>query len=256
MKRLLLVLLAALPAAAHDFWLQPADFRPAARAETAMTLQVGHGPYRQLSPIPASRITRFEAAGPPGAADLRLDALRFDRPGAYVLALETDDRAQSHLPAIRFNDYLAAEGLTPAIEERRRTGRTDRDGSEIYRRCAKAILLVGPPAEDGSVTRPVGLTLEIVPERNPYALPHDAALPVRVLYRGVPLAGALVKFTDLGRDEQPAETHRTDAEGRAAFAWPDKGAWLLNVIWTEIRPPSAETDFATTFSSLSFGFPS
>jgi hypothetical protein len=254
MKRLLLALLAAAPAAAHDFWLQPADFWPAAEVETAMTLQVGHGPYRQRSPIPPSRITRFGAAGP-ADADLRLDGLRFQRPGLYVLALETDDRAQSHLPAIRFNDYLAAEGLTPAIEARRRDGRTDRDGSEAYCRCAKAILHVGSEGEGDSATRPVGLALEIVPERDPYARPHAAALPVRVLYHGAPLAGALVKLTDLGHDEQPVEAHRTDAEGRAAFAWPDHGAWLLNVIWTEALPPSAETDFATTFSSLSFGFP-
>jgi len=34
------------------------------------------------------------------------------------VVLETDDRAQSHLPAIRFNDYLRAEGLTAALEQR------------------------------------------------------------------------------------------------------------------------------------------
>ena len=247
MKRFLLILLAALPASAHDFWLQPAEFWP--RTETRLTFLVGHGPDRQRSPIPASRIIRLEAPG----AEVALDALRFDHAGTYVLALETDDRAQSHLPALRFNDYLAAEGLSPAIEERRRTKRTDRDGSEIYRRCAKALLQVGSVAT--LITEPVGLALEIVPERDPYAQPHPAALPVRVLYHGLPLAGALVKFTDLDHDEQPVETHRTDRDGRAVFALPDQGSWLLNVVWTETRPPSAETDFATVFSSLSFGFP-
>ena len=244
MKRLIVLAMLASSASAHDFWLQP--------VRTTVTLLVGHGPDRQGSPIPASRITRFETIGPEGALGLHLGEA--PRPGAYLLALETDDRAQSHLPALRFNDYLAAEGLTPAIEERRHTGRQDRDGSEIYRRCAKA-LLAGPSAEEDSVTRPLGLKLEIVPERSPYALPRAADLPVRVLYRGHPLAGALVKFTDLARDEQPVETHRTGPDGRAVFALPAKGSWLLNVIWTEARPPEAETDFDTTFSSLSFGFP-
>jgi retron-type reverse transcriptase len=36
---------------------------------------------------------------------------------------------------------------------------------------------------------------------------------------------------------------------------PSSGTWLLNVIWTKVQPRSAETDFQTTFSSLSFGFP-
>jgi hypothetical protein len=40
--------------------------------------------------------------------------LRLKNPGAYVLVLQTDDRAQTHLPSIRFNDYVKVEGLTPA----------------------------------------------------------------------------------------------------------------------------------------------
>lgn len=256
MKRLLLLAMLARSVAAHDFWLQPDFFWPADGTDIPMNLQVGHGPYRQRSPIPASRVTRFEAIGPDGAAPLPLGtALRFEHPGAYLLALETDARAQSHLPSIRFNDYLAVEGLTPAIEERRRTHRQDRDGSETYRRCAKALMQIGPSAGEDIATRPLGLTLEIVPERSPYALPHATALPVHVLYHGRPLPGALVKFTDLAQDEQPVETHRTDPDGRAVFALPAKGSWLLNVIWTETRPPEAETDFDTSFSSLSFGFP-
>lgn len=235
MRRLLLALLLASPVSAHDFWLQPGEFWPA--GETTVSLLVGHGPDRQRSPIPASRFVRFEAEA-----------------GADLWVLETDDRAQSHLPALRFNDYLTAEGLTPAIEERKRSRHRERDGSENYRRCAKAILKAGSGG-GAAVTRPVGLTLEIVPERDPYAQPHDAALPIRVFYRGAPLAGALVKFTDLDHDEQPVETHRTDAEGRAIFAAPDHGSWLLNVVWTEVQPPSKDTDFDTSFSSLTFGFP-
>lgn len=216
---LLFALLLALPAAAHDFWIQP---------QAPYSLLVGHGPYRQVSPIPPSRIIRSETIG------------------GHLMVLETDDKAQSHLPAIRFNDYLKAEGLTPALEERERTGRTNRDGSERYSRRAKALIGVGPG--DPLFTHRVGLTLEIVPE-------PGAGLPVRVFYKDQPLAGALVKLTDLDHDEEPYQTRRTDETGRAAFALPQKGSWLLNVIWTEAQGPAAETDFATIFSSLSFTFP-
>src|SRR5258708_3653105 len=102
---------------AHDFWVQPNEYWLRPDAIIPMTLQVGHGPFRQRSPIQISRIARFAAIGPQGAPiDLRGNLhlggsaadgeLRFRTPGAYVLVLETDDRAQSHLPAIRFNDYL------------------------------------------------------------------------------------------------------------------------------------------------------
>ncbi len=253
----------ASPAVAHDFWIQPQAYRVEAGAETPMTLQVGHGPLRQRSQIPGRRIVRFAAVDPGGrTTDLRGaltlgemardGTLIFDGSGAQVVVLETDSAAQSHLPAQRFNDYLAVEGLTPAIAFRARTGRTGADGSEAYGRVSKAIVQVGPGGgRQGQVTKPMGLTLEIVPEVSPYALPRPAALPVRVIYRGRPLAGALVKLTDLAQDEAPVETHRTDAAGRARFAMPKAGTWLLNVIWT--RPlEGAETDFETTFSSLSF----
>jgi uncharacterized GH25 family protein len=255
--------------AAHDFWLQPSEYWISAAALTPMTLQVGHGPFRQRSPIPARRITRFEAIAPKGALidlheQLRLGQaaedgdFRFTTPGAYVLVLQTDDRAQTHLPSIRFNDYLMVEGLTPALEQRMRLHQMDADGSERYSRCAKSIVQVGPlsAGTQGQVSKPVGLPLEIVPEVNPYSVPRPANLPLRVIYAGRPLAGALVKLTDLKNDASPFEVHLTDHDGRASFTMPTSGSWLLNVIWTKALPHSEETDFETVFSSLSFGFPS
>lgn len=262
-----LLAFASMPAQAHDFWLQPASYWVAPSAPVPLTLQVGHGAYRQRSPISARRIVRFEDVAPDGSVtDLRprlhlgseSDAeAALAAGGTHVLALETDNRALTSLPAIRFNDYLRSEGLTPALAERERTHRTDRDGAERYGRHAKALLRVGPAAEasGGAATRPLGMALEIVPERDPYALPHADALPVRVLYQGRALPGALVKLTRLEHDDAPVETHRTDAAGRAVFGIPAQGSWLLNVIWTRPLPPGDEVEFETDFASLAFGYP-
>ena len=256
-------------AVAHDFWLQPTEYWIGADALSTMTLQVGHGPFRQRSPIPARRITRFEAIGPTGAVidlheQLRLGQttedgdFRLKSPGTYVLVLQTDDRAQTHLPAIRFNDYLSVEGLTPGLEQRARLHRTDADGFERYSRCAKSIVQVGPAdaRSQTQVSKPVGLMLEIVPEANPYGVGRSSSLPIRVIYANRPLAGALVKLTNLKDDASPFETHLTDLNGHASFTMPTSGTWLLNVIWTKASPPSDEADFETVFSSFSFGFPS
>ena len=259
-----LALLPHLPAEAHDFWLQPERFTLAPNTAMPLTLQVGHGPYRQRSQIPLRRIIRFAAIGEDGAAiDLRASLhpgaasndgmLTLRQPGTHVLLLETDSKAQSHLPALRFNDYLRVEGLTPALAARERNQRTHADGSENYSRCAKALVQVGTELS-GRVTAPLGLPLEIIPMLNPYAERQSARLPIEIQYFGKPLAGATVKLTDLEHDAEPLETRISDSHGRAEFSMPKAGRWMVNVVWTRELPRTSDTDFETVFSSLSFGF--
>lgn len=257
------------PAAAHDFWIQPQTYWPQPQVSTAISLQVGHGRDRQRSAIAKRRITRFVAIGADGRTiDLRdrlqlggEDDGKVELPaGTYMMVLETDASAQSHLPAIRFNDYLQVEGLTPALQHRQRNGRMQVEGSENYSRRSKAIVQVGAASVSSAASaqallaRPIGLPLEIVLEQNPYANPRPARLPVRVIYEGRPLAGALVKLTRLEDDAAPIDMQRSDGAGCASFAMPTRGSWLLNVIWTKPLPASSETDYETVFASLSFGF--
>jgi len=244
--------------AAHAFWVQPGDFWLNPRGTLSLTLQVGDGPTRQLSPIPAHRITRFEAVGPTGdAQDLRSGAMRPEQAGSYVVVLETDNSAYSHQSALRFNDYLEAEGLTPAIAHRERTHRMHVDGFERYSRAAKSIVAVGARNRQASaqVLRSFGLRLEIVPVSNPYATPRPARFPVRVLYAGQPLPGALVKLMNLDDDLTVEEQQRTSVTGIASFAMPHGGSWLMSVVWTKPLTNATDADYETTFSSLTFAVP-
>lgn len=256
----------AAPASAHDFWIQPQQYWSQPNASTPITLQLGHGAERQRSQIRSNRISRFVAVAPDGTShDIRSELhlrganddgrLNFETPGTYVVVLETDNGGRSALPANRFNEYARHEGLTAALEYRERMGKMTADTAESYRRVSKAIVQKG--LLDGNaqthVTTPVGLTLEIVPERSPYAGGGD--LPVRVFFKGQPLAGALVKLTQLEHDDAPIEERRTDSSGRASFSLTQRGTWLLNVVWTERAVAEADVDFDTTFSSLTFGFP-
>lgn len=184
-----------------------------------------------------------------------IPAMRFDAPGTHIVALRSS-HALSDLPAVRFNQYLEEEGLAPAIKLRARAGANNRPGREIYSRRAKALVQVGPAAAaQPHVTRPIGMTLEIVPERNPYTPGRPAALPMRILFEGRFLPGALVKLTNLNADEKPVATARSDRNGRAVFNVPLTGLWQVNVVWTKPIRDDARGDFDTTFSSLTFGYP-
>ncbi len=266
MRCLALALAIVLPidaATAHDFWLQPRDFAAAVDTPIPVTIEVGHGPARQRWSAGIDRIATFAAVGSRGTKDLRAALLppggsadaniAFSQPGAYVVVLATN-RAASDLPAIRFNDYIKAEGIAPATAARAAAGTTELPGRELYSRRAKAIVRIGAPGvAQPQVTRPVGLTLEIVPGRDPTAADFDLTLPVTVLYEGRPLAGAFVKLNNLDFDARPVATAITDAHGGAVFKVPFRGLWQMNVVWTKpIADPKA--DFDTVFSSLTFGW--
>jgi uncharacterized GH25 family protein len=257
----------ALVASAHDFWVQPLNFWIQPNTSVMTTLQVGHGEFRQRWGADAARVIRFEDIGPGGShTDHRKELLigtmaqdhliKFSAPGTHVVALQTS-YADSTLPGIRFNDYLKQEGLTPALELRARAKTEDQPGREIYSRRAKALVQVGPATDQPQpwVTAPVGLSLEIVPEINPYALGVGVDLPVHVLWNGKRLPGAMVMLNNLAFDGRPLETFVTDANGHAVFRVPRTGSWQLNVLWTQPLKGNPKADFDTTFSSLTLGFP-
>lgn len=254
----------AIPAVAHDFWLQPTRFILPAPATVPILIYVGHGAARDRWAQLPERVILFRSIGADGMIDrkpmLTLDGPRYDaevplaRRGAYILAFQSN-AASSDLPFLRFNDYVVDEGLTPIAAHRQRTGTERTNGREQYSRRAKAIIQVGPvdTASVARVTRPVGLSLEIVPERHPLALKSGEPLPVRVYFNRQPLAGALIKLTDLDADAKPVKIMRTDRAGRAMFALPKKGQWQFNVIWSVVTPKNPAADYRTTFSSLTFG---
>ncbi len=252
-------------AIAHDFWVQPSRWHAAPLDTVALTQMVGHGADRQLSRLPASRILRFEAIAPDGRrTDLkkqtagvdgeRQTRLKLEGDGAHLIVLQSDARAQSHLPLTRFEAYLREEGLTAALDARKRADRSTTDGSENYRRNAKTIVLVGTPtrANGRSIAKPAGLALEIVPDDDLFMSPRPTEMSLRIFYHGRPLGGALVKLTDLDNDTKPVAQRRSAADGRARFAMPGTGKWRANVVWTRPNEPGAATDFETDFSSLSF----
>jgi uncharacterized GH25 family protein len=251
-------------ASAHDFWLQPQSWQTAPGNPLPFVVEVGHGSFRQQWGADGGHLLALNDLAHGGAVDVRplfkpggeVPHLTrtFRREGLHIVSLVSTNAA-SDLPAIRFNDYIKAEGLTPAIDARTRSGAMNSNGRELYSRRAKALVQVGRPksSDDALATRALGLTLEIVPLRNPYSLGADHVLPIQILYEGRPLPGALVKLTSLEFDAKPLRVVRSDARGQAAFEVPPVGSWLVNVIWT--KPiASRGADFLTTFSSLTFGY--
>lgn len=248
---------------AHDFWIAPHSHVLAQGQAATLTFQVGHPGAPERSQLPRHRIRRLDVVQP-GAATAEVKLLPVGelgdaivKPGAVglaVVALATDETAYSRLPADLFNAHVRAEGLTPALLDRRRTGREGAPAVERYGRRAKTLIHMGARGDvrpdDGAA--PVGLSLEIVPSVNPFAIAPGGTLPLRIIYEGQLLEGALVQLKSLDAGGPPVQAQRTDSGGAVEFRSVEPGAWLVTTAWTRRLADDASADFETVFSSLSF----
>lgn len=263
----LLSLAPSAPLRAHDFWLEPDDFwLPVVNPSTWVRFRIGHSdvnePWRLvLDRVVAlrsakDRITDQQSAIQPQTAEsdggARI-ALPPDEAGTHILMLESHNSV-SDLPADRFDDYAAKEGLKAILAHRKALDLGGKSGREVYSRRAKALVQLGDVATE-NVTRPVGQTLEIVPARNPYLLKPGELLPVQVLYRGKPLPGALIDMRVLSPFSAELAARETDGDGRAVFTMPAGGKVKLNAVWGTPISGNAQADYETIFSSLTFGYP-
>jgi hypothetical protein len=153
------------------------------------------------------------------------------------------------LPADRFEAYLREEGLERISSKRAQRGASAVGGRERFFRCAKSILVAGDPSTVPA--SPSGLVLEIVPRWDAARLRVGDPLPITLLFRGRPLAGALVKLLAKG-DPLREGAARTDALGRASLTLGGGGPYLLKAVWMEAARPGGDVDWESWWASLSF----
>ncbi len=249
------LVLAARPVAAHDFWIVPATFRPEVGTTVAVSLRVGERFRGEPVLIDRALVERFFAVGPtaerPVAARQGSEPaglVRIGAPGLWIIGYRSRPSRVS-LEAEQFERYLMEEGLETIIDLRAARAESGTRGQEIFSRCAKSLLSAGPGTKGHD--RPLGLTLELIAEENPYSLYPGQQLSVRLLYEGNPLPAALVVATNSDEpDERMAA--RSDSEGRTTFRLGRGGAWLIKAVHMIPAPPDAAADWESLWASVTF----
>lgn len=257
---LLLIGLVAAPAArAHDFWIEPSTYMPSAGQRVAVRLRVGdHFPG---DPVPrtAGRIERFAVLGAGAPAEVPgvegIDPagyLSLEAPGLYQIVYDSN-HASVDLGGEKFEQHLAEQGLGRISELRKQAGQSAAPAREIYSRNVKALLAVGGGAGEG-YDRAAGLPLELIPEKNPYLLPPGEELPLRLLYEGKPLAGAWVEARN-PRKKEEAVSGRTDGEGWVRLRLASAGPWLVKAVHMVKAPEGKGADWESFWAALTFEVP-
>jgi hypothetical protein len=250
------IALSRAPLLAHDMWIVPTTFSPEPGEIVGVRLRVGYDLLGDPLPRDPALVNQFvveDAAGrKPVIGRDGVDPagfLRVAMPGLLVIGYRSNPSA-IELAAEKFNQYVKEEGLDAVAELRARRNETGASARELFSRCAKSLVLSGSPSE-AQGDRPLGFTLELVAERNPYVLRADEDLPVLLTYENRPLAGALVvAMNRLNLSEKLAA--RTDNAGRVQFRLRPGGMWLVKAVHMVPAPAGSHAEWESFWASLTF----
>jgi uncharacterized GH25 family protein len=250
------VALSAVPLVAHDMWMEPSTFSPAAGDIVSVRLRVGQDLLGDPIPRDPALLNQFVFEDASGRKPLvgrdgadPAGFLRVAAPGLVVIGYHSKP-SQVELTAEKFNQYLKEEGLEAVAALRARRNETGAKARELFSRCAKSLVLSGT-ASDAQVDRTLGFPLELVAERNPYAVRAGQALPVRLTYENRPLAGALVVAMNRLNPSEKVSA-RTDADGRVRLQLRRGGMWLVKAVHMLPAPAGAQADWQSYWASLTF----
>jgi len=262
MKSLIAVLLIAFPVVtrAHDFWIEPSTFHPERGSIVAVRLRVGQQYLGDPVPRkPASQLVRFEAHHAAGVApvigrDLADPAGMVAVPSEGLMLVAYHSKpAYVELPEDKLQQYLREEGEERIHEVRARSPFAGQPWREMYSRCAKSLLSTGSGSA-AVFNKHLGLPLELIPEKDPYALAAGSTLPVRLLHRGKPLAGALIVAIPKADPAHPVSA-RSDRNGLVRLTLPSSGPWLIKAVHIDPAPAGAPVQWESVWASLTFDMP-
>jgi len=250
------VALAVGDAQAHDFWIEPSTFHPAAGTNVAVGLRVGQNFVGDPVPRFARSIEQFFVRQ--GGGEQPINGLenidpagwfRADGQSTAVIAYRSSG-SFTELPAEKFEDYLRLEGLDRVIDMRAARGEREKPGRERFYRFAKALLAGKTPS--AAATRPLGFGYEIVPDGDPTV--PSAAFRGRILHAGKPLGGTLVMAMS-HNDPSARLTTRSDLRGAFSFILPRAGVWLIKSVHMVRASFFSDADWESLWASLTFEVP-
>lgn len=243
---------------AHDMWLEPHKFFVS--PGEIVTIQNGNGTIYKVSEnaVTPDRVSSVALMGPEGEIrqldklDVSGNYLEFQvdlqSPGNYWVGLATRSRP-IQLTGDEFNEYLEHDGLPHVLKERKEKGISDRAEIEQYSKYVKTYLQVGEERSQ-NFSVPLGLEIEIVPQRNPYSLGVGQELPIQVLFRGAPLEGFVVHAGFEGQESEGVHSY-TDAEGRATITLGGAGKWYIRGIHL-FQVDAADHSYESYWATLTF----
>lgn len=256
------LVLTLLPAFGHDLYLMPETFITKPGTKLRLVFQNGDEFPVGVSSVKPERLRNTQLLSKGGRTNFEgtlaesrrtVSTVQVPAAGLAILTAQT-------LPSLieldpkKFRSYLEHENLTNALQWREKHKEAAKPGRERYSKYVKSLLQV-TQSDDYFRTR-AGLTIEIIPEADPYSLQPGATLPVQVLFRGAPAVDVAVESAWLEGGKAKMEVFgRTDAQGRIRIPVKAAGPHRLHAIVMERCAEPQAADWESFWASLTFAIP-
>ncbi len=245
--------LTALPAKAHEFWIDPINPFLNVGEQIDANIRVGEMMKGSGLIYNPKSFTNLAAISPDEV--LEITGRLGDRPalslttksdGLHVLAYMTTANKLKYKEFDKFATFAKTHGQAFAIDEHKDLGLPETDFTEAYFRCAKALLKVGTGAGEDRI---VGFPFELTALTNPYTTDGD----VRFLltYKGNPKPDHQIDvFHKTAADPNATMvSYTTNAKGEVTI--PRKtGDFLINAVALEQPKPNVAEKLDAIWVSL------
>ncbi len=242
----------------HEFWMQPTKFFYKAGEKLIVSFKVGENFMGEPWDLKRDRIETFQLHQFTKTTNL-LDSLKegkqdnlsytLKEEGTYMVAMQSTN-AFVEMSGEEFNTYLKEDGLDDILEHRKNTN-TTAPAKEFYSRHTKLLVQVGEKNAD-VFKKILGFPVEVVPEKNPYALKVGDPIRFKILFDGKPMFGVRTKVWNRFDNRTTIQNIYTEKDGTFEVRISNPGPWMVSVVrMVPSTDPMAE--WQSYWGSLIFG---
>lgn len=264
MRRLIFILfLAAVPAHAHELWIDPTEYQPALGQPIVAEIFNGQNfAGNHLVYLPRF-FDRFEiiAANAQALVKSRLgNRPALNQPslgdGLHIIVFQSRPDTLNYATFEKFEAFALHKDFADIKTRHTARGLATERFDEVYTRFSKS--LVGVGGAQGADRR-VGLETELVALENPYTDNSADGVDVQLFYQDAIRANAQIELFEKAPDGTVHVTlHRTDAQGRATLPVKPGHTYMADAV--VLRAPHARhakrnAVWETLWANLTFQIP-
>ncbi len=218
---------------AHEFWLEPINFKVEAGKKIRAHEKVGQdfkgNKYSYLSTSYESlnlTLGNKTRAVKSRLGDLPAISEQVEAEGLAILSAVTTPSEVTYETWNKFSNFLNNKDLQWVFDEHKKRGLPTKNFTESYRRYGKSLIKVGHGKGDDQA---LGLLFEWVIETNPYTN-KTGPIKAQLLWREKPYANALVSvFNRVGKELIKTKL-KTNSEGKVEIPRAKGGKFLINAV--------------------------